>query len=145
MEAIVDIALPTAPAVILLQDREERLIAPLLRRERQDRGVSPGECGARTRQPAITRRRVVLRQVDVGVDAAGRDIRTFGVDYLGVWTGRRKIGRDAEDLAIFDSNALAGREDLGGRDLLQCVRFQCARDFSLADQTHDCRVFDDEV
>jgi len=31
-----------------------------------------------------------------------------------MWTGWRKIGREAEDLAIFDPNALARREDLSG-------------------------------
>jgi hypothetical protein len=54
----------------------------------------------------------------VRIDATRRDISAFGVDNASMRTRRRKIGRDAEDLAIFDPNALARREDLGGCYLL---------------------------
>lgn len=57
------------------------------------------------------------------IDATRRDISAFGVDNASMWTRRRKIGRDAEDLAIFDPNALAWREDLGGCYLLTLREF----------------------
>jgi hypothetical protein len=59
----------------------------------------------------------------VRIDATRRDISAFGVDNASMWTRRRKIGRDAEDLAIFDPNALAWREDLGGCYLLTLREF----------------------
>jgi hypothetical protein len=57
------------------------------------------------------------------IDTTRRDISAFGVDNSSMWTGRRKIGREAEDLAIFDPNALARREDLGGCYLLTLREF----------------------
>jgi hypothetical protein len=40
-----------------------------------------------------------------------------------MWTRWRKIGRDAEYLAILDPNALARRENLGGCYLLTLREF----------------------
>jgi hypothetical protein len=60
VEAIVNIALAPAAAVILLHYREQRLITPLLRGKRKDRRISSGERGARAREPAIASGRVVL-------------------------------------------------------------------------------------
>ena len=146
MEAIVNIALASAAVVILLQYREQRLIIPLLGGEGQDCRIPSSESGARTREPAIASGRIILSQVYVRIDAARRDIGAFSVDNVSMWTRRRKIGRNAEDLAIFDPNALAWREDLGSCYLLTLHEFLvCARRGSSASKTHDCRIFDDEV
>jgi hypothetical protein len=79
----------------------------------------------------------------VRIDAARRDISAFGVDNSSMWTRWRKIGREAEDLAIFDPNALARREDLGGCYLLTLREFLGRA--HRAGKTHDCHIFDDEV
>ena len=81
--------------------------------------------------------------MDVRVDAARRNVSTSGVDDPGglrIGQGRQ-VGRDAEDLAILDADALAGREDFGGSDLLtvceisrvidQCVGRQVSKDSQL--------------
>lgn len=55
------------------------------------------------------------------VDAAGRDIGALGIDDLCLRARWRETGCDAEDLAIFDPDALASWEDFGGRDLLTAL------------------------
>ena len=118
MKTIVNIALAPAAAVILLQYREQRLVIPLLGGKGKNCRIPAGESGARAREPAIASGRIILSQVYVRIDATRRDIGAFSVDNVSMWTRRRKIGRNAEDLAIFDPNALAWREDLGGCYLL---------------------------
>lgn len=80
-------ALPSSSPVILLQYREEGFTGPLLGRECEDRGVTASERGAGARKPFVTRRRVVLVQVDVGVDTAGCHIGTLSVNYSGIKSG----------------------------------------------------------
>ena len=123
METIVKIALAPAAAVILLQYREQRLVIPLLGGKGKDCRIPSGESGARAREPAIASGRIILSQVYVRIDATRRDISAFSVDNVSMWTRRRKIGRNAEDLAIFDPNTLAGREDLGSCYLLTLREF----------------------
>ena len=80
MEAVVDVAPAAAARVVRGEDGKERGVTAGLRRERQNRGRAAGERGAGAGQPVVAGGGVGLGEVDVGVDAAGRDEGAGGVE-----------------------------------------------------------------
>lgn len=120
MEAIVAVALPYSPCVVVLHAMQNAAFSLLLRCEGNHGGGASSDGAPRAGGEIISCWAIVLREVDMAVDSAWSDISSAGVNYLGVFAALEEETQ-AGDFAIFHADFDTRREDFAGCDL-GCVR-----------------------
>lgn len=116
MESIIAVAQSCGLGSVGLKYGVQRFVAAFLRCEGYDGSCAACYCGAGSRFPAVACGTILLGEMDVGVYAAGSDVGPFSIQDGGAACDG-EIEPDADNLAAFDPDLEARRENLVGCDL----------------------------